>query len=394
MENIQKLLDQVAVISEKNAEILDASGGRFNIFKICGVNHYENTHSTIIAEFLNPKGTHGLKAKFLKSFIKMFCDKTLKQIFDCENACVVTERSTNDGRIDILVEDRKNHAIIIENKIYAGDQEEQLKRYDNFAKKEYSKGNYQIIYLTLWGVDASEQSAKGIEYKRISYNTNIIAWLEECVCIAARFSMVRETIIQYINHIKSLTNQDMDTKNKEEIIKLLCESAKNVESAFLISENLNFIKIPIVNKIFLPQLSTVCEELSKDKDFGEEIKNETEEQDWSKKHSCFRVIIPKCKYFAIDFIFWKDGVRDLSVGVWYEKKEGKRYEDTLKKLRHYFEFTERIPQRMWNIFPEHRDWSKEAMLAIYNGKMAEIFKDEIKKILELSKDFTQAKMAN
>ena len=63
MERIKSLLNQVAIVPKKNAEILNASGSRFNIFSVCGVNHYENTHSAIIAEFLNPKGTHGLKSK-------------------------------------------------------------------------------------------------------------------------------------------------------------------------------------------------------------------------------------------------------------------------------------------------------------------------------------------
>jgi hypothetical protein len=70
MDNIRNLLNQVAIISKKNAEILDATGGRFNVFRLCGVDHYENVHSTILAELLNPKGTHGLKEKFLNKFIE------------------------------------------------------------------------------------------------------------------------------------------------------------------------------------------------------------------------------------------------------------------------------------------------------------------------------------
>ena len=42
-------------------------GTRFNIFHILGVSHYENTHSTILAELLNPEGTHGLHNSFLKA---------------------------------------------------------------------------------------------------------------------------------------------------------------------------------------------------------------------------------------------------------------------------------------------------------------------------------------
>lgn len=56
MDRINNLLNQVSIIGKKNAEILDATGGRFNMFRICGVNHYENTHSAILTEFLNPKG--------------------------------------------------------------------------------------------------------------------------------------------------------------------------------------------------------------------------------------------------------------------------------------------------------------------------------------------------
>ena len=70
MERIKSLLHQVAIIRQKNTEILDASGSRFNMFGLCGVNHYENTHSAIIAEFLNSNGSHGLKSKFLEAFIQ------------------------------------------------------------------------------------------------------------------------------------------------------------------------------------------------------------------------------------------------------------------------------------------------------------------------------------
>ena len=47
--DIVNLLNQVTIINKKNTEILDATGGRFNMFRICGVNHYENTHSAIIS---------------------------------------------------------------------------------------------------------------------------------------------------------------------------------------------------------------------------------------------------------------------------------------------------------------------------------------------------------
>ena len=217
---VQNLLTHVDTITKKNSQITDADGSRFNLFRIFGVDHYENTHSAILAELLNPNGTHGLKHKFLLSFVECLNINTCIDL-DYENCTVFKEFQTTNGRLDILIRDTNKKAIIIENKIYADDQWEQLKRYNDFAKTEFGKDNYLLLYLTLSGNEASFQSAQNVTYNQISYSIEIIDWLEKCVEIAARFPIVRESIVQYINHLKKLTNQDMDTKNKEEIVKLL-----------------------------------------------------------------------------------------------------------------------------------------------------------------------------
>jgi hypothetical protein len=101
--NIENLLNQVTIINKKCTEILDATGGRFNMFQICGVNHYENTHSAIISEFLNPFGTHGLKSILLKSFIESLGDFFAVRDFNIETARIRTEHSTRHGRIEISI---------------------------------------------------------------------------------------------------------------------------------------------------------------------------------------------------------------------------------------------------------------------------------------------------
>jgi hypothetical protein len=251
MEKIRNLINQVGIISKKNAEILDATGGRFNMFRVCGVNHYENTHSAIIAEFLNPNGTHGLKSKLLECFIETLGEFFTIQNFNCEKSRVHTEHSTDEGRIDILIEDNQNKAIIIENKIYANDQPEQLKRYDRYAKT-YRNG-YLILYLTLNGENASLQSGEGVSYLAISHKDNILNWLEKCVSITSRYPMVRETIIQYINHLKQLTNQDMDIKNKEEITKIL-SNIENLRAAKTIFQNYTATYSYLIEKHFNPKM--------------------------------------------------------------------------------------------------------------------------------------------
>ena len=259
MENIQNLLNQVSLINKKHEEILDATGGRFNMFRVCGINHDENKHSAIIAEFLNPKGSHGLKSKLLECFIETLGESFTIQNFNCEKARVTTEHSFSDGRIDIIITDNQGNAIIIENKIYAGDQPEQLKRYDNYAVETYKERNYQILYLTLSGGEASEQSGGGVKYLPISHKETIIKWLDKCVAIAARFPMVRETINQYINHLKQLTNQDMDTKHKEEIVEFLCKP-ENLKAAQKIHQNYNNIFDKLAKKHFHPKMKKFADD--------------------------------------------------------------------------------------------------------------------------------------
>lgn len=88
--------------------------------------------------------------------------------------------------------------------------------------------------MTLFGNEASEQSGEGVDYTPISYAKTIIEWLEKCLHISTRYPMVRETIVQYINHLKTLTHQDMDTKNQQEVAKIL---ANDLESAQAIYQN-------------------------------------------------------------------------------------------------------------------------------------------------------------
>lgn len=209
-------------------------GEQFNLFHTCGVNHCEVTHSAILAELLDPDGTHGQKDAYLKLFLEVVKgsadrdDKTdALSLFDTSAAAVRTEYSTGNGRMDILITDNvRRQAVIVENKIYAGDQGEQLKRYDTFARKTYSIGKYAILYLTLFGEDASEQSGDGVKYVNISYDKDILEWINRCIVHSVSMPMIRETLVQYANHIKKLTNQNMESKYEEELLKTMAANAE------------------------------------------------------------------------------------------------------------------------------------------------------------------------
>ena len=257
MENLQNLLNSVnAILREEKVKKEESlrRGERFNIFPICGVDHYEVMHSAIIASFLKPNGSHGQMDKYLKTFISTVDDKIGIETSSCS---VYTEYPTKEGRIDILIEDKKGKGIIIENKVYAADQWEQLKRYDKFSKDKYGEGNYTIYYLTLDEHAASDDSGKGINYTCISYKEHILNWIEECIKESATTPLIRETLIQYSNHIKQLTNQDMDTKNKEDLIEIMINNPEAVAALFSIQEE---YKKYAFDKYVIPTFEEFCKE--------------------------------------------------------------------------------------------------------------------------------------
>jgi len=249
MNKILHLLNKTNLIVNKYNQLLDNTGGRFNVFTIIGVTTEETRlHSAFICELLNPNGTHGLKDKPLKAFIKNCLDDDFN--LQTTKAQSKTEYyigpKTNDsgGKIDIIVKDNSNRAIIIENKINASDQEHQMLRYYNYSKHFTSS---KLLYLSLDGKKPSEYSTgkDNLDYKTISYKYDITNWLTECKQLAVDFPLVREAISHYINLIKQLTNSSFMDEMNSEIVSLIMQSPENIQNAFEVEKALIDVKIKL-----------------------------------------------------------------------------------------------------------------------------------------------------
>lgn len=225
VKSIDQLLHCATALSEREKALRAEAfrrGERYNVFQVCKVDHYENMHSAILAEWLNPKGSHGQGDLFLRLFFES-CSTSFPEDFQTGKAVVQTEFSTGQGRLDILIDDQSGKAVIVENKIYAGDQDAQLRRYASFAGQRYPEG-YVLMYLTLNGTEPSEQSSKGVKYSTLSYQTTIRGWIDRCIREVFDKPFLRETFIQYRNLLNQLTGQDMDKYNREELVAaMLCD---------------------------------------------------------------------------------------------------------------------------------------------------------------------------
>lgn len=260
IKEVKSLLNQVATINSHYKKISTLTGENFNVFRILKLESSEvRMHSAFLAELLNPKGSHGQKDKFLQLFIEQFCFK--KNLINTENCKVEIEKHTGfisddsdeGGRLDIIITDQKsgNH-VIIENKIYAGDQKNQLLRYHHYSSQA------DLIYLTLNGKEPHDSSKGYLEnnthYKCYSYKSDILSWLETCRKEVAIYPSVREAITQYINLIKYLTNQTLNHTMQDELSELL---KSNLEASFLVADNLDKAKIKTINE-FVQDIKQFC----------------------------------------------------------------------------------------------------------------------------------------
>lgn len=228
--HVQELLSRLSLLQQTEQERLKTEidrGTHFNIFSALNLCYDEvRLHSRLLATLLNPNATHGLGNQFLKLFLAHI--GLPEDYITCCNESIV-ERSIGEltdisgGRIDIILEDGK-HALIIENKIYAEDQPNQLLRYHNYGKERFGASNFHIVYLTLYGSNPSDKSLGGktFDFSTISYATDILELLHK-VLPTEGLKPVHYTIKDYITTLNRLTYQDMDTKYQNDVINTAIE---------------------------------------------------------------------------------------------------------------------------------------------------------------------------
>lgn len=272
MDNVQNLLNEVnaKIKALETAKALYGEQLAPNFLVFDFVNTNETELSRILANLLNPNGTHGQKTLFLENFIKI----CLPNIHNHENKIwqnylanlsktdVETEKTTTAiqsyRRMDIYLSAKINNetfGICIENKPYASDQQDQLADY--FKELENRNLTHKhIVYLSEYG-EPSDNSVKSdvLEiwrnekvFSHVTY-TQLVEWLSEC-----KKDCQNQSVIEFLNQfIKFIQKQFMgveDMNEQNEILETIKSSSENIESAIKISSNIFEMKVRLINELF------------------------------------------------------------------------------------------------------------------------------------------------
>ena len=186
---------------------LNAPG--FNLFRILHMETREDElHTPFLAELLDPRGAHGQKHIFLRAFINAMLRKHTQfpppeEGVENHSWFVEAHKYIGQGTLDIVVScPALSYLMVIENKIYAGEQEDQLSRYARWIEDNREWYNWHaLIYLTPMG--ETSETADPTAYYTASYHGEIAGMLRNSLA-SINASHLRETILQYIDVISKL----------------------------------------------------------------------------------------------------------------------------------------------------------------------------------------------
>lgn len=253
-----------------------ASGEDYSVLETAIKGNEEMMHSSVIASLLDTRGSHGQKYRFLELFLG--CLPEQFKSFDPSDARTACERhigqKTEDsgGRVDICIENSNEQMIVIENKIFAGDQEHQILRYVEFLRGRPLNRDgveFPVLYLTPDGHSPSDDSTQadgmqckcGVDYVCISYKDVIVPWLDKCINEMEDKPHLKYHLTTYRDIIrKKVLGMD---RNKD-IINIIESTEENIKAAREISGQLDEIKIDAVTTFWRAIKESIMKNLKED----------------------------------------------------------------------------------------------------------------------------------
>ena len=231
-EEVKDLLDLVEKYRKEREQKLGELSFFYNILEEVRVN--ENAHTRLLMRLLQyePARTHFFN--YLKPKYKGFNPPNISN----------PEITVEKHRIDGLIQEEGEYAIIFENKICgAVEQKEQLGRYIEICESlNYQEVQIYILYLfDRAGLEPSEQTwdkcnPKDFEgrYLVLSYKDDIIPWLEDYLPTIGnepkdKTELLRSGVCQYLDYLKKQFTNDKCSPMEEALLYYLKEQLHTKE---------------------------------------------------------------------------------------------------------------------------------------------------------------------
>ena len=163
------------VVNNDELEQLEERLRQFNIFEAIGMEWQEIRHSAFLTFLLDPQQPHGLGDDFLKKVLQraLLDKKAVKLPINVVRLHLMSLEETiaqrEQNNIDILLlNERHQLAVIIENKVLTGEHDDQLARYYQTVAHQYPGWGILGLYLTRTGADPSDSRYLPLSYADVA----------------------------------------------------------------------------------------------------------------------------------------------------------------------------------------------------------------------------------
>ncbi|NOQ36795.1 MAG: hypothetical protein GQ569_13025 [Methylococcaceae bacterium] len=237
----------------------------FNVFSALGVTRKEIIQSRFLAYLLDPNQQHCQSFIFLNSFLKQIGIPEIDTA-QAKYIRVSTEHAAGEslGRMDIVIACQPNWLIVIENKIGAGEAEQQLARYAKWLNNQQGYSLKKLIFLTPTAHESV--TGKKVDYLRLSYLDLADAFISLVDKINAE--SIKVVLMQYITTCKLIGGVNMSSPD-EQLLELL-STPENIKTVFEIEQQVSVLRSHVA-KVF-------CEYVKKN--LQEKLKSAKLEKRW------------------------------------------------------------------------------------------------------------------
>ena len=121
----------------------------FDPFDVMGVLYREHNHSKVLGWLLNDEANREFRKEFVSWIVDRLDNYNLSVEIDERVEIILEYGDENAGRIDVFAHfPGLELAVAIEVKVWAGEQDNQIQRYQDFLKRKYANCRKVVIFLT------------------------------------------------------------------------------------------------------------------------------------------------------------------------------------------------------------------------------------------------------
>ena len=163
-ERLDGLLSAIEGLEKELAD-LQAGSSELNVFEVLGITNTEIRHSNVIAWLMRPGDSHGLGDAVLSGLIERSGGIPPDDMSDFR----VLRESDN---IDILAVSTRNRlTLAVENKVWSGEHDDQLARYQRIIERRYPGWDHLYLFLSPFGTppegEADREVWTAIDYRAL-----------------------------------------------------------------------------------------------------------------------------------------------------------------------------------------------------------------------------------